>query len=99
MAVITPAMFASSVRAASHWDRLVMEGSFLRPQCRHADQPYKSDFRGRTLTRLGLRPIHPLPEGERNKRRTQNHSSPPRGEGARRADEGDAATRSQMAAR
>src|SRR5690606_41790408 len=33
------------------------------------------------LTRLGLRPIHPLPEGERNKGERRTNSSPPRGEG------------------
>jgi len=51
----------------------------------------------RPLTRLGLRPIHPLPEGERNKRRPPTRSSPPRGEGARRVDEGDAPTGTEPA--
>jgi hypothetical protein len=31
------------------------------------------------LTRLGLRPIHPLPEGARNRRRASSGCPPPRG--------------------
>ncbi len=43
------------------------------------------------LTRLGLRPIHPLPQGERGNSAFAIHPAPPSplaGEGARRADEG-----------
>src|SRR5690606_5184054 len=53
------------------------------------------------LTRLALRAIHPLPQGERGEPAFRLNAVPPSplvGEGARRADEGASPTRSKTAA-